>query len=190
MLKFVTENYKETQELGKTFAKEILRCSESFKINKKNSAVKSPRSWRFYRLNKKRSSGAVVLSLYGDLGSGKTTFLQGFAKGLGIKEKILSPTFVIYRKFFISNKPSAIRKTDDRRFRAKRCFYHVDAYRLKNEKDAKELGLPEILKNPENIVAIEWPERIRKILPKNAIKISFKFVSQNQRAIDISTPWG
>ena len=71
--KFVTKNYKQTQKLGQNFAREIL--------------------------NLPAQKGAVVLALRGNLGGGKTTFLQGFAKGLGIKEKILSPTFVIMKKF-------------------------------------------------------------------------------------------
>lgn len=173
MQKFITKNYKETQKLGEKFAKEILSY-------KKNKCAENSRSCK--------NCAAIVLCLYGDLGSGKTTFLQGFANCLGVKEKILSPTFVIYKKFLIFNKLSAIRKNNDRSFYAKRCFhyfYHVDAYRLKNEKDAKELGLEEILKNLENIVAIEWPEKIKKILPKTAVKINFKFISENKRAINI-----
>ena len=63
-------------------------------------------------------------------------------------------------------------------------FYHIDAYRMKDYKDAKELGLKELFKKPENIIAIEWPERIKKILPKNAIKINFKFISEFEREIE------
>lgn len=141
MKKYITKNYKQTQKLGHNLAQEILQLPAQ-----------------------KR---AVVVLLYGDLGGGKTTFLQGFAHGLGIKQKVLSPTFVIMKKF--GN------------------FYHLDCYRLQNYKDAQELGLKEILKNPENIVAIEWPERIKKILPKKVIKIKFKFISKNDRSIDIIT---
>ena len=143
MKKFITKNYKQTQKLGENLAKEILSGS----ISEIGRGI------------------AVVLCLYGDLGGGKTTFLQGFAKGLGIKQKVLSPTFVIMKRF--------------------ENFYHIDAYRMKDYKDAKDLGLPEIMKKPENIIAIEWPERIKKILPKNAIKINFKFISNNKRAIII-----
>jgi tRNA threonylcarbamoyladenosine biosynthesis protein TsaE len=138
-MKHITKSYRQTQKLGEQLAKAILQ-------------LPAP-------------SRAVVLCLYGDLGGGKTTFLQGFAKGLGIKQKVLSPTFVIMKRF--------------------ENFYHIDAYRMKDYKDAKDLGLPEIMKKPENIIAIEWPERIKKILPKNAIKINFKFISNNKRAIII-----
>src|SRR5664279_2141969 len=71
-----------------------------------------------------------VLALFGDLGSGKTTFVQGFAKGLGITKKIISPTFIIVRSYEIGV----------------RNFYHVDLYRIHNESDIDGLGLLEIIK--------------------------------------------
>ena len=137
--KYTTTSYKQTQKLGEKLAKEILGIPQQ--------------------------KTAVVLALQGNLGGGKTTFLQGFAKGLGIKEKILSPTFVIIKRF--GN------------------FYHFDCYRLKNERDILGLDFKKIISNPENIVALEWPERIKKVLPKNCITINFKFVDENTREINL-----
>jgi len=115
---------------------------------------------------------ALVLALAGELGSGKTTFAQGFALGLGIKEKITSPTFVILKKFKIpSYKLSTIYY---------QLFYHIDAYRLQNSEDARVLGLKEILSCPTNIVLIEWPERLKGLLPRNAVQIQLKY-NQNSR---------
>ena len=142
--KITTNSAKETQELGKVLAKEILKQD----------------------LNKT----VMVLALRGDLGGGKTTFLQGFAKGLGVKKKILSPTFVIMKRFKINIKHF-------------KNFYHIDYYRIKNEKDILELGLKEIISDPKNIVAIEWSERIKKILPKSTIIIKFDFIDKNKREI-------
>jgi tRNA threonylcarbamoyladenosine biosynthesis protein TsaE len=139
--KYITTSYKETQKLGEDFAKELLKLSLKNSLN----------------------SRGVVLVLYGNLGGGKTTFLQGFAKGLGVKEKILSPTYVVMKRF--------------------NSFYHFDCYRLKDEKDVLELGWKEIISNPKNIIAIEWPERIKKVLPKNTIKIKFKTIKDNEREI-------
>lgn len=144
---FIVKSARQTQKLGKNLAEKILNVSER--------------------------GASVVLALRGDLGSGKTTFLQGFAKGLGIKEKILSPTFVIMKRFQISNSKF-------------RNFYHFDCYRLKGSKDISELGFSEIIKNPENILAIEWPEKIKKILPENIIFINFKFIDKNTRQLTIS----
>ena len=118
-------------------------------------------------------NNALVLSLSGDLGAGKTTFLQGFAKGLGIKEKILSPTFILMKRFGVK---SGIFKN----------FYHIDCYRLKDEEDLEALNFREMVENPENIIAIEWPERIKKVLPKEVISIVFKHFKDNKRNIKIS----
>lgn len=120
-------------------------------------------------------AGPVIVALDGDLGSGKTTLLQGFAMGLGVKDNVLSPTFVIFKKFKIWGHIP--------RFK---YFYHFDCYRLKNAKDVLDLGLKEIISNPENIVAIEWPRCIKKVLPKNIIQINCKFLSKNRREIILS----
>ena len=137
--KYTTKDLKETQKVGREFA-------------------------RYLSSRRKRGSVAVVLGLSGNLGGGKTTFLQGFAKGIGIKEKILSPTFVIMKKF--------------------KNFYHIDCYRLKNSKDILDLGWKEIIENPENIIAVEWPEKVKTLLPKDTILIKFKFINQDTREIN------
>jgi len=144
MPKIITKNDKETQKLGQQTAKGILK------------------------LPARRT--ATVLGLHGNLGSGKTTFLQGFAKGLGIKEKILSPTFVIQKRF----------KLKDRNFKN---FYHIDCYRLNNYKDILSLDFKKIVDDPENIIAVEWPGKIRKVLPKSLIEIDFKFINETQREL-------
>ncbi|GAI22799.1 unnamed protein product, partial [marine sediment metagenome] len=104
----------------------------------------------------------------GDLGGGKTTFLQGFAKGLGIKEKILSPTFIILRKFLIPKSQFL-------------NFFHIDCYRISRPKEILDLGFKEIISNSKNIVTIEWAERIQKILPKETIILKFEFINQKTR---------
>jgi len=120
--------------------------------------------------------GGETLCFYGELGSGKTTFIQGLAKGLGIKKRVLSPTFIIMREYQIRG----------RKRKAKR-FYHIDLYRIKNKEDVEVLGLEEIWSNPENIVAIEWAEKIKEILPKKRIDIYFEYVLGNQRKISLSS---
>lgn len=116
----------------------------------------------------------VVLFLFGNLGSGKTTFVQGLAHGLGIKEKIISPTFILIRPHPI---PHSIK-----------TFYHVDLYRLDDPDHVKQLGLEEILHNPNNITAVEWAEKLGHNLPKNTIPIYFQSLSENDRIIEIKTP--
>ncbi|MEK7664597.1 MAG: tRNA (adenosine(37)-N6)-threonylcarbamoyltransferase complex ATPase subunit type 1 TsaE [Patescibacteria group bacterium] len=157
--KYITNNPDQTQRLGEKQAKKIRQLAD------KRAAKKT----------------AVVLGLQGDLGSGKTTFLQGLAKGLGIKEKILSPTFIIFRKFQIPNpNDQSNPKSQIPKFK---YFYHFDCYRIKNSKEILELGFKEIISNKKNIVAIEWPDKIKNILPKSAIIIKFKFISEKTREL-------
>lgn len=111
-----------------------------------------------------------VIALVGELGAGKTTFTQGFARGLGIKDKIISPTFVLIRQHLIS--------------KTKRLLYHIDLYRL--EKDFNELGLTDLFKDLNALILIEWAEKIKDLLPKNTIWIYFKIIKNNKREIKIS----
>ncbi|MDO8474095.1 MAG: tRNA (adenosine(37)-N6)-threonylcarbamoyltransferase complex ATPase subunit type 1 TsaE [bacterium] len=125
--------------------------------------------------------GARVLALAGELGSGKTAFVQGFAKGLGIKERILSPTFIIMKGFKI---PKAL-KTKNYKLKT-RYLYHIDCYRLDNPaKELLHLGFKKIIADSRAIVAIEWADRIRKILPKDTLWIQFGHGGKNKRSIAI-----
>ena len=132
-----------------------------------------------------KEKGPVVVALYGDLGSGKTTFVQFFAKVIGVKEKVLSPTFVVIKTFKISDANTRIHANDANRFK---FLVHIDAYRLKSAKDLLDLGFKDIIKDKGNIVLIEWPEKIERYLPKNAIKIYFKTMSEKERKIVIKIP--
>jgi len=62
-------------------------------------------------------------------------------------------------------------------------FYHIDCYRIKKPKEILDLGFKEVISSPKNIVTIEWADRIKKIIPKEAIWINFKFISKNAREI-------
>ncbi len=109
-----------------------------------------------------------ILALYGKLGNGKTTFVQGLAKGLGISGRIISPTFIIVRNYNLPNQKD---------------FYHVDLYRVGGQKDVEGLGLSEILNDEKNIVAIEWAEKIQNLLPEKRIDINFEYIDESKRKI-------
>lgn len=114
--------------------------------------------------SRSKGRGASVFALSGELGGGKTTFVQGFLRGLGIKRRAASPTFILMRRF--GN------------------LHHLDAYRLKKPSELARLGFPEILRNPRNIVLVEWADRVRKLIPRNAIWIKFKHgKKENERII-------
>lgn len=120
------------------------------------------------------AKGAVVVALEGPLGAGKTTFAQGFAEGLGVKEKVKSPTFVLVHKHALKKKS---------RFK---YFYHADCYRLESEKDASAIGLDEAMRDPENIVLVEWARRIKKALPKDTIRVTFTHINERTRKINFN----
>lgn len=111
-----------------------------------------------------------VLALEGDLGAGKTTFLQGLAKGLGIKERVLSPTFVIMKKFKIPKSSFNF-------------LYHFDCYRIQEPEEIIKLGFKEIIKDPKNVVAVEWAEKIEDALPGKLLKVKFEFIDEKTRKI-------
>lgn len=153
MKKFVSNNPEESRKFAQDFAKEILA-------------------------RERRENTALVLALMGDLGSGKTAFVQAFAEALGVEEKIKSPTFIIFRK----SKIPASSKGERNKFEN---FYHFDVYRINSEKEILNLGWEEIISNPQNIVLAEWADKIEKILPKNCVKINFKHLKGDKREIEI-----
>lgn len=112
----------------------------------------------------KKLSDQNLICLYGDLGAGKTTFVQGFAKGLGITKRVTSPTFVIAKEYSFQD----------------RKLIHIDCYRIKS------LNLEEFLEDKSNLVIIEWPERIELVLPKKRIDIQFKYIDDSRREIEIN----
>lgn len=113
--------------------------------------------------------GGEILALVGNLGSGKTTFVQGLADGLGVTQSVASPTFVLMRQYATKS----------------RKLYHVDLYRLEKDvaQEYKSLGLDEIIEKGGNIVVVEWAEKIRNVLPKDTIWINFETIDENTRRI-------
>lgn len=95
---------------------------------------------------------ALVVGLVGNLGAGKTAFFQAIAKHSGVKGRVSSPTFVIMKKYPLKNKKYEF-------------LFHLDAYRLKNEKELLSLGWEEIMSNDKNLVFIEWPQNVSLVMP-------------------------
>lgn len=122
-------------------------------------------------MRRKGRPGPVILCLYGDLGSGKTTFTQGFAQGLGITTRLLSPTFIIVRRYEI---PST-----------EKFLYHIDLYRLKNADEMEELGLTEIFTDPTAVVVIEWADRLGDTMPGRREDIHFEVLGSGTHKITV-----
>ena len=131
--------------------------------------------------------GAAVFALVGDLGAGKTMFAQGFFRGLGLKRRSPSPTFIIMRRHTLSRRAHAAH-TPYAPHRARRGtfsnVFHVDAYRLKSARHLAALDFKDVLSNPHNVVLIEWADRVKKIIPKGAIWLHFRHGKrENERSI-------
>jgi len=119
----------------------------------------------------KRLKKGEVLCLFGDLGGGKTTFIQGLAKGLGIKKRVTSPSFVLMRKYPVKDYLLT-------------NLYHIDCYRIKSAKEILDIGFNEILEDKNAVIAIEWADKIKKILPDKRVDIKFEFIDEVTRKID------
>ena len=156
---FITTNAEQTRKLGEILAEEL--------------------------------RGGEIICLTGELGSGKTTFAQGVLAGLGAKGPHTSPTFVVMKEYkvkiqkFFKVRPfpsssGAVGIPQGQTFN----IYHVDAYRV-GPKDILNLGWEEIIFGKNNIVILEWAERIKNIVPENAIWIKFRHKGENEREISL-----
>jgi tRNA threonylcarbamoyladenosine biosynthesis protein TsaE len=116
-------------------------------------------------------SKATIVALRGELGAGKTTFTQGFARALGIIERPKSPTFMLVKQY-------AIPGTDF-------SLWHLDCYRLNGRQDVVALDLRAVFGDPHNLVLIEWPERIGDGLPRDHVDIHMSHQEGDKRAITI-----
>lgn len=120
------------------------------------------------RIGKSLTSG-MVITLSGDLGSGKTAFVQGLAKGLGVSDAhyVTSPTYAIINEY-----PGRL------------ALFHVDLYRLEDAGAAADIGISEIF-DSNTVVAVEWPEIIAEDLPHNRLALTFTILDDKIRKISI-----
>lgn len=112
-----------------------------------------------------------IIGFSGELGAGKTTFISGIAKGLRIKERIVSPTFIIIKKY-----------------KGRFNLAHIDLYRLNKREEIEDLEIKEILKD-DYLVAIEWIEKIENLI-KNYLKIIIYTTDDKNKRIIEFVPYG
>ncbi|MFA5392427.1 MAG: tRNA (adenosine(37)-N6)-threonylcarbamoyltransferase complex ATPase subunit type 1 TsaE [Candidatus Paceibacterota bacterium] len=150
-IKVFSESPEETQKIASLFINTVLKQKN---LKRKQASLRRQ---------------ALVISLEGNLGSGKTEFLKGIAKGIKLKEKVFSPTFLIMKRFTLKHKF--------------KFLWHLDCYRLKKISEMRELDLKEIIKNPQNIIFIEWGNKIKKMLPKSHWTIKFQIKGEKERLL-------
>jgi tRNA threonylcarbamoyladenosine biosynthesis protein TsaE len=118
---------------------------------------------------------ATVVAISGELGAGKTTFVRGVFRGLGITRRAVSPTFILVRTIRLS-----------RRAHAFRTLHHVDAYRIDDPQELARVGFGELLADSMALMLIEWPERIQSLLPPPRIRVRLGHgLTPSMRAISI-----
>src|SRR3989344_1228586 len=133
--------------------------------------------------------GATTVGLSGDLGSGKTSFVQGVARALGITDHVTSPTFILERVYPTSLKLRGASKIGslENCLQIANCSFrhliHIDAYRLDSASELKHLGFAELASDLTNLILIEWPERVSEGLPFGIPIIKFEFIDETTRKI-------
>jgi tRNA threonylcarbamoyladenosine biosynthesis protein TsaE len=113
----------------------------------------------------------MVLALFGDLGSGKTTFTAFLVKALGFDSRVQSPTFVIHRRYTKSEGNPID------------TIHHVDLYRLTSKEEVLDIGMEEMLQESHSLVLIEWPELAMDFLPQDVVKLYFTTIDENTQRI-------
>jgi tRNA threonylcarbamoyladenosine biosynthesis protein TsaE len=120
--------------------------------------------------------GGEVLALYGNLGSGKTTFTKGLARALGVKAVVQSPTFLLMKCY-----PVRRRKFN--------MLCHIDSYRVKLAAELRAVGVEEILGDPHAVTVIEWADRVSSLIPRNALRIRFGYgTMKSERTVTYAQP--
>lgn len=120
----------------------------------------------------KEQRHATVVGLQGDLGSGKTTFVQAVAKHLGVAEEVTSPTFIIQKTY---------QTGEGAKFST---LVHIDAYRLDAGEELTKIGFAELLRKEDTLILIEWPEKVPDVLPAHTQHLSFTSANETTREIE------
>ncbi|MDP1721756.1 MAG: tRNA (adenosine(37)-N6)-threonylcarbamoyltransferase complex ATPase subunit type 1 TsaE [Candidatus Gottesmanbacteria bacterium] len=162
---FITTEPKETARIGQELGIHIVKSH--LPANATHQALQAGKS----KVKSEQDRGALTVCLYGELGSGKTTFVQGFGKALGITSRLLSPTFYIVRRYQLVKQSGFL--------------YHIDLYRIGDEKELVELGIPEMLRDSDSIVLIEWADTLGGLLPKRRVDIRFEVLENDSHKISM-----
>ena len=141
---------------------------KSFQLNEIKNIVGD----LYQKIEKTELPSSFVITMSGELGAGKTTLTQELAKLLGVKEKLISPTFVIMKKY----------KTSHNKFKN---LIHIDAYRLNHSQELFSLGWQELVNDKDNLIIVEWPERVPECFNNDICKVLLGHQDEQTRTIEI-----
>ncbi|MFN8264828.1 MAG: tRNA (adenosine(37)-N6)-threonylcarbamoyltransferase complex ATPase subunit type 1 TsaE [Chitinophagaceae bacterium] len=113
-----------------------------------------------------------VFAFYGQMGAGKTTFIHALCEVLKVKDVVSSPTFSIINEYATENG---------------KTVYHLDLYRLKDEEEALQAGVEDVLYS-ESVCLIEWPQKAEDLLPEHTVKVEIEILSEKERNMKLTIP--
>lgn len=116
--------------------------------------------------------GAMLVTLSGELGAGKTAFAKAVAKALGVEDTVNSPTFVLEKIYQLGSSTSKFKR-----------LVHIDAYRLEEGSELAPLGFVELMRDAGNLILLEWPEKVADALPADAVRLSLTVLPDGSRTI-------
>lgn len=119
-----------------------------------------------------RLSGYRVFAFYGEMGAGKTTFIHALCEVLTVKDVVSSPTFSIINEYATANGQTV---------------YHLDLYRLKDEEEALQAGVEDVLYSG-SVCLIEWPQKAEDLLPDHTVKVEIEILSEKERIMKLTIP--
>jgi tRNA threonylcarbamoyladenosine biosynthesis protein TsaE len=127
------------------------------------------------KLSTQRVAGkSSVLALSGDLGAGKTTFMQVFAKKLGVTESVISPTYVIMKRYELTTGTPYT------------TLVHMDVYRIEDIREMEPLHFSEVQNDADAVICIEWAEKIKELLPEHTVYMHIESTGEESRSITLS----
>jgi tRNA threonylcarbamoyladenosine biosynthesis protein TsaE len=142
----------------------------------KNLAELETEAARFVEGLAPKKDGATLVTLSGELGAGKTAFTKAIARILGVEETVNSPTFVLEKIYSLDS-------ARDENAKAFSRLVHIDAYRLESGIDLAPLGFDELMQDTDNLILLEWPEKVADMLPVPTVRISFSVLPDASRTI-------
>ncbi len=123
----------------------------------------------------------TLVCFEGNLGAGKTTFIQGLLEGLGAEKPFVSPTFILMKQYDLPIRQTSLTVSTESGIK---YIYHADAYRL-GVPEFREIGFEEWISDPDGVTLLEWPNRIEELLPEKYTTVNIESVSETERRIEI-----